>query len=159
MKRTLLEYKRFLEGLSGTSGFQQHSNSHSLKDSLEQTRVMLDKVSSRKSLPSIKQMLESMDERSKKGEARATDSYPMLYQFLCSSVHAEFAPERYFRIEGDIFKRVDRVEMPLATPWVALTSAYYMAAAVFMSFGWDYAHLKAGYQEVVQGVHQQLTEE
>ncbi|MDY7011161.1 MAG: DUF5677 domain-containing protein [Planctomycetota bacterium] len=147
MKATLLENKRFIKGLSETSVFRQHSKSHSLEDSLEQTREMLNQVSSRKSLPGIKQMLESMDKCLKTEEVKATDLYTMLYLFLCSGAHAEFAPERYFRLEGDIFKRVDRVEMPHTTPWVALTSAYYMAVTVFMFFGWDYAHLKAEYQE------------
>lgn len=154
MKRTLLEDERFIKELSETSVFQQHSKSHSLEGSLKRTREILDKVSSRKSLPNIKQMLESMDDRSKKGESKATDYYPMLYQFLCSSAHAGFTPERYFRIEEDIFKRVDRVEMPLATPWAVLTSAFCMAATVFISFGWDCAHLKTEFQERLAEVNQ-----
>jgi hypothetical protein len=147
MKTTLKEYERFLSGLSNTFAFRR--GSRGLSGSLDKTREMLDKLQHRKELPRLRQMLESLD-RWLPGELKASDLYPMLYQYLCGSAHAGFMPERYFRVEGDVVERVERLSMPGITPWVALTSAFYMAVSVLMYFRWDYAAIKAEYQEVLK---------
>ena len=133
--------------------------SHSLKEDLQQTREMLDAVSSRKCLPDIRQMLASIGQSVDEEELKADDLYPLLYQFLCASAHARFQPDRYLQDEGGVLKRVDRPAMPPLTPAVVLTSAYCMAKAVFILFGCDYGHLKAAYHKALQSVHRRLTEE
>ncbi len=149
MKDTWKEDERLLKGLLGTSVFQHEDGGGGLADSLKQVREMLDKVCDLKELPHVKQMLESMDPQLDEN-LKASDIYPMLYQFLCGSAHSNFRPDRYFHLNGDVFTRIDRPVMPAITPWVALTSAYWMAVPVLMYFGWDYTHLKAEYKKVRQ---------
>jgi len=150
VKTSLKEEERFLDSLAKTSLFRQGDSE--LADSLDGIRSMLDDLKHRKELPNLKQMLESIDQRLS-DNLRASDMYPMLYQYLCASSHARFAPERHFRSQGEIVEKIDRLTMPRVVPWVALTSAFWLIFAIYGYFGWEVTEIKTEYAEAMRQIN------
>ena len=86
--------------------------------------------------------------RDLQNEATPEDLYAT-YQSLSMTVHGGLNADRYFRLEGNCLQRVEYIEMPIETPKLFLTVAFYMVWAVFAYFTWDCSHIAKQYQDAL----------
>ena len=155
-KDTHWRYMQFLEELSQCKLLAHPPAKDSIAEALELERYVLRQLASLRKLPNIKQMLESIDGDFME-DVKAADLYPMLYRFLSSPAHADFRPEYFFKIRRNHLEDMEQVRMDPIVPWVTLSVAWLLVAAVFKGFRWDHIHLRAEYEDIVEKMHPDFT--